>query len=274
MKYSLYTTGGSGTGKVTFKITSGGTATGCQIGGTTYNYYLTASGIGTCLVTATKAGDINYFETTSVVTPVTIIFMQFINPFGIQSVGSGPTIGITVGLNWDTTSAQAPDVSNVQVTQGITGGSYKIYGTGFATVIEVKLNRKVVASFTIDSSTQVTFIPGALNGSGPLQVKNSAGLITYITDSFIILNPVISITGGTIVGTTGSAITPYAISNIGSAASSFALSGGTLPTGINFDATTGLISGTPTATLTATTFTVTASGGGGSTTATFTLTVN
>ncbi|HET8990890.1 MAG TPA: hypothetical protein VFN59_07305 [Acidimicrobiales bacterium] len=63
----LSTTGGSGTGAVTFSVV-GGTAAGCSISGTV----LTASGPGTCVVEATRAGDTTYASATSL--PVTITF--------------------------------------------------------------------------------------------------------------------------------------------------------------------------------------------------------
>ncbi|HQU26111.1 MAG TPA: hypothetical protein PLS29_03660 [Acidimicrobiales bacterium] len=63
----LSTEGGSGSGAVTFSVV-GGTATGCAITGTT----LSATGPGTCVVEATKAGDATYAGATSV--PVTITF--------------------------------------------------------------------------------------------------------------------------------------------------------------------------------------------------------
>ncbi len=61
---TLTTTGGSGTGAVTFAITAGGTASGCTISGST----LTANNGNTgktCKVTATKATDTNYLVATS-----------------------------------------------------------------------------------------------------------------------------------------------------------------------------------------------------------------
>ena len=63
----LSTTGGSGTGAVTFSVV-GGTAAGCSISGTV----LTASGPGTCVVEATRAGDTTYASASSL--PVTITF--------------------------------------------------------------------------------------------------------------------------------------------------------------------------------------------------------
>jgi uncharacterized protein with beta-barrel porin domain len=58
---TLSTTGGSGTGAVTYAVTSGS----CTVSGTT----LTASAsAGTCVVTATKAADQSYTQTTATVT--------------------------------------------------------------------------------------------------------------------------------------------------------------------------------------------------------------
>ena len=65
--------------------------------------------------------------------------------------------------------------------------------------------------------------------------------------------------------TAGGGTTPYA----------FALSGGTLPTGLTYSGTTGAVAGTPTATLSTTTFTVTVTDAASATSSkTFTLTVN
>ncbi|MGC8498030.1 MAG: hypothetical protein ACP5OV_00805, partial [Acidimicrobiales bacterium] len=58
---ALSTSGGSGSGGVTFAVVPGGTATGCTISGST----LSAQGPGTCLVQATKAADSQYASTTS-----------------------------------------------------------------------------------------------------------------------------------------------------------------------------------------------------------------
>lgn len=64
---STYTTGGSGTGSVTFAVIDG-TATGCSINS---QGDLTATTEGTCLATATKAGDANFASATSALLTVT-----------------------------------------------------------------------------------------------------------------------------------------------------------------------------------------------------------
>jgi len=63
----LTTSGGSGGGAVSF-VAANGTATGCTVTGT----ILTYASVGTCLVTATKAGDATYAFATSVATAVTV----------------------------------------------------------------------------------------------------------------------------------------------------------------------------------------------------------
>ena len=66
-RLTLTTSGGSGTGAVTYAAVNG-TASGCA----TLSGQLTASSAGTCLVTATKAADANYNATSSAQTTVTL----------------------------------------------------------------------------------------------------------------------------------------------------------------------------------------------------------
>ena len=63
---ALSSTGGSGTGAVTYSVVTGGS--NCSITGTT----LTGNGIGTCTVTATKAADTNYTSATSAAITITV----------------------------------------------------------------------------------------------------------------------------------------------------------------------------------------------------------
>jgi len=63
---NLTTTGGSGTGAVSYTVTNG-TASGCSLNGSA----LSATSAGTCVVTATKAGDTTYVAASSAATNVT-----------------------------------------------------------------------------------------------------------------------------------------------------------------------------------------------------------
>ncbi|MGA7522395.1 MAG: hypothetical protein WBW84_07925, partial [Acidobacteriaceae bacterium] len=82
---NLTTSGGSGTGAVTFTVTNG-TAKGCAIVGTT----LKATGAGTCLVTATKAATTTYTSISSAATAVSMVL-----PFKAARVAGAVTIGHT-----------------------------------------------------------------------------------------------------------------------------------------------------------------------------------
>ncbi|MGB8196193.1 MAG: hypothetical protein WCF25_04210 [Acidimicrobiales bacterium] len=64
--FALKTTGGSGTGALSFTVANG-TATGCTLTGTT----LKSTTAGTCIVTATKANDATYAAISSAATTVT-----------------------------------------------------------------------------------------------------------------------------------------------------------------------------------------------------------
>ncbi len=75
---TLATMGGSGTGAVSYTVAPG-TASGCAVS----SGQLTSSSAGTCLVTATKAGDANYSAIPSAPTTVT---------FGLASLPAVPTI--------------------------------------------------------------------------------------------------------------------------------------------------------------------------------------
>ncbi len=105
---------------------------------------------------------------------------------------------------------------------------------------------------------------------------NYAGGVTATATINITVNPpkpVISYTPSTNVYTTNIGIASLTPANTGGAAVTWSISTA-LPTGLSFDTTTGIISGTPTAISAVTTYTVTATNAGGSGTTTVTLTVN
>ena len=84
----LVASGGSGTGAITYAVTSGS----CSISNTDS---LTASSAGTCQVTASKAADTNYLVTTSAAATITV-----------SASGSSATITVAVGtLTYRTTKS-------------------------------------------------------------------------------------------------------------------------------------------------------------------------
>ncbi len=90
---TLAASGGSGMGAVTFAVSSGGTASGCSVSGST----LTASSFGTCLVTATKAADTDYLVTSS--SPATITFTNQSVAFYTSSSYNTVTTGASISYN-------------------------------------------------------------------------------------------------------------------------------------------------------------------------------
>jgi hypothetical protein len=98
----LVTSGGSGTGTLSFAITSAGTAAGCSITSET----ITVSSIGTCKVTATKALDTDYFVVNSLETVITF--------------AKADTITVTTTLSANSvTYNEAP--AAITTTQTVTG---------------------------------------------------------------------------------------------------------------------------------------------------------
>jgi hypothetical protein len=85
---TLVTSGGSGSGAVSFTVANG-TATGCRITGSS----LTATGAGKCLVTATKAADTTYLAASSSAT--TVRFTAKVIPVHLHA-RVGRTVTLTI----------------------------------------------------------------------------------------------------------------------------------------------------------------------------------
>jgi outer membrane protein OmpA-like peptidoglycan-associated protein len=101
-KLTLTSSGGSGTGVLSYAVTNAGTAS-CSISGGTGLNAVTA---GTCTVTVTKAGDANFGSTSSAATTVTIIAKIAPKP---------PTATITIGGFANNSSALTPTLKQ-QIT--------------------------------------------------------------------------------------------------------------------------------------------------------------
>ena len=86
------TAGGSGTGAVSF---GAGASTGCTVSGSTLTV---TNGSGSCALTATKAGDGNYYAATSVPFPVQLVPPPFATPILIRAVATGGTGAFLIGL--------------------------------------------------------------------------------------------------------------------------------------------------------------------------------
>jgi hypothetical protein len=133
---ALATSGGSGSGAVSYSVTNG-TATGCTITGSS----LTVTKAGTCLVTATKAADTTYSALSSTATTVTFV------PRAVPSVV----------LRADKVSGSAAVGKTVTLT---------VAGTGFYGKPTVKSNEAGTVAFVAhDSGTLLTIRVSVKAGS-------------------------------------------------------------------------------------------------------------
>jgi Putative Ig domain len=161
----LTTSGGSGTGDVSYVVVDG-TASGCSITAGV----LSVSGAGTCLVTATKAADVNYNPASSPQTTVTVAKAPQSITFTSQppaqpQVGGGYTVAATAGSG-------LPVVFSIDPSSGtgvcsIAGAAVSFTGAG-ACVIDADQagNGNYLASKTSQQTVTVT-APSVTQQTGP-----------------------------------------------------------------------------------------------------------
>jgi alpha-tubulin suppressor-like RCC1 family protein len=116
---TLSTSGGSGSGVVTYAVTSAGSA-GCSISG---GNVLNANSPGTCTVTATKATSTNYLVATSSATTITFA-RQSQAPLSIATTNGDLYTGIIVSVlggsgTGTVTSSVSSGTANCTLTSGV-----------------------------------------------------------------------------------------------------------------------------------------------------------
>jgi hypothetical protein len=132
----------------------------------------------------------------------------------------------------------------------------------------------------LKSATSYTFTVTATTADGTSPV--SASSLPVTTPAYVpptpapttapLAAPAFTLSASAETKTVNTAITGYAISSTGGTIASYAISPAA-PTGLIFNTTTGVLSGTPASTQSATTYTITATNASGTATQTFTLTV-
>lgn len=113
---TVRTTGGAGTGAVTVSVTAG--TADCTLTGAE----LTADDTGTCVVTASKAGDDNYNGTAAVTQTVTVLAVEQVITF-LTSPPMMPRPGGTYAVSTTASSLATGAPSGLPVTLTITAGS-------------------------------------------------------------------------------------------------------------------------------------------------------
>jgi hypothetical protein len=191
---ALTTSGGSGTGAVSYAVDSGGTATGCSVNAGV----LSVTSAGTCLVTATKAQDLNYNSASSPQTTVTFAKADqaaltltstigtFGSPLTLTTSGGSGTGAVSYAVdsggtasgcsvNGDVLSVTSAGTCLVTATQA-GDGNYNSVSSGQTTVTFAKADQ---ATLTLTSTSGTFGSPLTLTTSG----GSGTGAVSYALDS-------------------------------------------------------------------------------------------
>lgn len=158
---SLTTTGGSGSGAVTFAVTTAGSA-GCTVSGSTLSH----TSYGTCTVTATKAADSTYSAVSSTATTVTVSRLaQSAVTLAAPSALTGTTVTLaasggsgTGALSYAVTAAGSAGCSLVGAVLSATGpGTCTVTATKAADATYLaESTGAITATFTAPTTTTST----------------------------------------------------------------------------------------------------------------------
>jgi hypothetical protein len=206
------------------------------------------SGTPTTLLAATTFTVTVTDQTTPTAQSSSKTFSLAVNAVTLATTQQVPTTTMTAG-------STAPPFTPVTASGGFGTLSYALSGGTLPTGLTFSTTNGLISgtpttlltatTFTVTVSDQTT--PTAQTSSKTFSLAVNA--VTLATTQQV----------ATTTMTAGSAVTPFTpvTASGGFGTLSYALSGGTLPTGVTFSTTNGLISGTPTTLLAATTFTVT-----------------
>ena len=188
---ALSTTGGSGTGAVSFAVTAGNTF--CSIVGST----LTGTGVGTCTVTATKAADANYNATTGTVNV----------PVGTADQAALVTIATPSRIVFNATSA-------LTATGGSGTGAVSFAvtaGNSFCSIVGSTLTGTGVGTCSVTATKAADANYAATSGTSSVIVgaADQAALTATAAPSSIVFNATsaLSTTGGSGTGAVSFAVT-------------------------------------------------------------------
>ena len=199
--------------------------------------------------------------------------------YTITATNSGGTAMATVAI---TVNDVAPIISISRATLVATVGSaitpITISSSGGGNVVSYSIDPAIANGLSFNATSGI--ISGTPTAVAPsrtytITATNSGGMaMATVAITVNDVAPSIRISRATLVATRGSAITPITISSSGGGdVVSYSIDPA-IANGLSFDATSGTISGTPTATAPSRTYTITASNSAGTDTAMVTITVN
>jgi predicted outer membrane repeat protein len=163
---TLATAGGSGTGALTYSV-SDGTATDCALVGAK----VAAAASGTCIVTATKAGDATYAPTSS--TPTTVTFQQLQAPLKLTSTAGVVGAPLTLTTSGGSGSGAVSYTASNGTASGCTIASLKLVATTAGTCI-VTATKAAGGTYAAVSSSPTT-VTLAKASQASLTVTSTSG---------------------------------------------------------------------------------------------------
>ena len=164
---TLTASGGSGTGTVSYALDADGTASGCSISAGV----LSATSVGTCMVTATRAADSNYNSVSSSETTVTFNRATSTAPTITDLPANGATgwgFMATISTTGDGTTSVTSSTPGVCTANGLTvsyvGTGLCILTAQVAQGTDYTVAGGVAQSFTVGGGTTPPPPPPALGG--------------------------------------------------------------------------------------------------------------
>ena len=197
---TLGSSGGSGTGAITFAIYSGGSATDCALAGTGTSNTISATTSGTCFIRATKAGDTNYTSKTSA--SITFTFSRATqSAFSITSstanYGTPLTLATSGGsgsgaISYSVSSGPCTVTGNTTLNYSAAGTcvltATKALDTNYSAITSAAKSivvNKVAATTTVSSATNLSLvvIQAVYLQTNPIAANiNVAGKVTFLAN--------------------------------------------------------------------------------------------
>ena len=168
---TLVTSGGSGTGALSYVVDSGGTATGCVV----TSGSLSSTSAGTCILTATKAGDTNFNPVSSAATTINLAKSNQA-PLSITSTSGTfgtPLTLVTSGGSGTGALSYVVDSGGTATGCVVTSGSLSSTSAGTCILTATKASDGNYNS--VSSSATTITLTAAKSNQAPLSITSTSG---------------------------------------------------------------------------------------------------